>query len=124
MNELLGRVQVLWEGLAGRERVLVAIAGGALVVSDTYGEHEVKLPAGDLVLYPARSRHRVAPVAHGTRLAAFFWIQSMVRDDARRRLLFEMDSSIEALRRSGADGEPVLQLTGVYHNLLRGWAEV
>lgn len=98
--------------------------GGELIVSDTYGEHEVKLPAGDLIVYPASSLHRVAPVTRGARLASFFWVQSMVRDDARRRLLFEMDRSIEALRRDGADTGAVLSLTGIYHNLLRQWAEV
>ncbi|WP_433852186.1 Fe2+-dependent dioxygenase [Stenotrophomonas nitritireducens] len=98
--------------------------GGELVVSDTYGEHEVKLPAGDLILYPSSSLHQVTPVTRGARLASFFWVQSMVRDDARRRMLFEMDTSIETLRRGNADAGAVLQLTGVYHNLLRQWAEV
>jgi len=98
--------------------------GGELVVSDTYGEHEIKLPAGDLILYPSSSRHRVTPVTSGERLAAFFWVQSMVRDDSRRRLLFELDTSIETLRQGKADGQAVLQLTGVYHNLLRAWSEV
>lgn len=98
--------------------------GGELVVSDIYGEHEVKLPAGDLILYPSSSLHQVTPVTRGARLASFFWVQSMVRDDARRRMLFEMDTSIETLRRGDADAGAVLQLTGVYHNLLRQWAEV
>ena len=98
--------------------------GGELVVSDTYGEHEVKLPAGDIIVYPSSSLHRVTPVTRGARLASFFWVQSMVRDDARRRLLFEMDASIDTLRRGSADADAVLQLTGVYHNLLRQWAEV
>lgn len=97
--------------------------GGELIVSDTYGEHEVKLPAGDLIVYPSSSLHKVAPVTRGARLAAFFWVQSMVRDDARRRMLFEMDTAIETLRRGGADDGAVLQLTGVYHNLLRQWSE-
>ena len=97
--------------------------GGELVVGDTYGEHEVKLPAGDLILYPSSSLHRVAPVTRGARLASFFWVQSMVRDDARRAMLFEMDAAIERLRASGADADAVLRLTGVYHNLLRQWAE-
>jgi PKHD-type hydroxylase len=97
--------------------------GGELVVSDTYGEHEVKLPAGDLILYPSSSLHRVAPVTRGARLAAFFWVQSLVRDDAQRTLLFEMDASIERLRTGDADADAVLRLTGVYHNLLRQWAE-
>ncbi|NKF22467.1 Fe2+-dependent dioxygenase [Solimonas marina] len=98
--------------------------GGELVISDTYGEHRIKLPAGDMVLYPSSSLHQVTPVTRGARLASFFWVQSMVRDDAHRRLLFEMDTTIESLRRSGADAAAVLRLTGVYHNLLRGWAEV
>ena len=98
--------------------------GGELVVSDTYGEHEIKLPAGHLIVYPSSSLHRVMPVTRGARLASFFWVQSMVRDEARRRLLFEMDASIETLRRGNADAGAVLRLTGIYHNLLRSWAEV
>jgi len=98
--------------------------GGELVISDTYGEHEVKLPAGDLILYPSSSLHQVTPVTRGARLASFFWVQSMIRDDARRRTLFEMDGAIETLRRGNADAGAVLQLTGIYHNLLRQWAEV
>lgn len=98
--------------------------GGELIVSDTYGEHEVKLPAGDLILYPSSSLHRVAPVTRGERVASFFWIQSMVRDDAQRRLLFELDASIQTLRAENANSQVVLQLTNAYHNLLRGWAEV
>jgi PKHD-type hydroxylase len=97
--------------------------GGELIVSDTYGEHEVKLPAGDLIVYPSSSLHRVAPVTRGARVASFFWVQSLVRDDSRRRLLLELDTSIQSLTRSGADAAAVLQLTGVYHNLLRQWAE-
>ncbi len=97
--------------------------GGELVISDTYGEHEVKLPAGDLVLYPSSSLHRVAPVTRGTRVASFFWVQSLVRDGERRRLLFDMDAAITALRGDHADAESVLRLTGIYHNLLRQWAE-
>jgi PKHD-type hydroxylase len=94
------------------------------VVSDTYGEHEIKLPAGDAILYPSSSLHRVTPVTRGARLAAFLWVQSMVRSDTQRRTLFEMDTSIETLRRGSADAGAVLQLTGVYHNLLRAWSEV
>ena len=97
--------------------------GGELIVSDTYGEHEVKLPAGDAVVYPSSSLHRVTPVTRGARLASFFWIQSMVRDDSLRRMLLEMDTALTALRGSDADSAAVLQLTGVYHNLLRRWAE-
>lgn len=97
--------------------------GGELVVADTYGEHEVKLPAGDAILYPSTSLHQVNPVTRGVRVAAFFWIQSLVREERRRRLLFELDTSIQALTRSAADGAALLQLTGVYHNLLREWAQ-
>ena len=98
--------------------------GGELVVEDTYGTHTVKLPAGSMVLYPASSLHHVKPIARGRRVASFFWIQSMVRDDGQRALLFDLDN---AIRRLGADhpAHPsVVQLTGVYHNLLRSWAEV
>ncbi|HHA2820529.1 Fe2+-dependent dioxygenase [Stenotrophomonas maltophilia] len=98
--------------------------GGELIISDTYGEHEVKLPAGDLVVYPSSSLHKVNPVTCGARVASFFWVQSMIRDDVQRRLLWEMDGSIERLRQTGGDAEAVLQLTGVYHNLLRRWSEV
>lgn len=97
--------------------------GGELVVHDTYGEHEVKLPAGDAIVYPSSSLHRVTPVTRGERLASFFWIQSLVRDESRRRLLFELDGSIQALTQADAAREPVLRLTGVYHNLLRRWAD-
>jgi PKHD-type hydroxylase len=98
--------------------------GGELVVDDTHGSHPVKLPAGDLILYPASSVHHVVPITRGCRLASFFWIQSLVRDDGQRALLFDLDN---AIRRLGADhpAHPsVVQLTGVYHNLLRSWAEV
>ncbi|OCK48869.1 Fe2+-dependent dioxygenase [Stenotrophomonas maltophilia] len=98
--------------------------GGELIISDTYGEHEVKLPAGDLIVYPSSSLHQVRPVTAGARVASFFWVQSMIRDDVQRRLLWEMDGSIERLRQTGGDAEAVLQLTGVYHNLLRRWSEV
>ncbi|HEX7769420.1 MAG TPA: Fe2+-dependent dioxygenase [Dokdonella sp.] len=97
--------------------------GGELVISDTYGEHEVKLPAGDLVVYPSSSLHKVQPVTRGARIASFFWVQSLVRDDGERRLLFELDASIQALTARGADAGAVLQLSGVYHNLLRRWAQ-
>ena len=98
--------------------------GGELIVEDTYGAHSVKLPAGGIVLYPASSLHHVKPITRGRRVASFFWIQSMVRDDGQRALLFDLDN---AIRRLGADhpSHPSLvQLTGVYHNLLRSWAEV
>ena len=97
--------------------------GGELVIDDTYGEHAVKLPAGDLIVYPSSSLHRVAPVTRGARLAAFFWVQSLVRDPARRQLLLELDTSIQALTQAGADRAALLRLTGVYHNLLRRWSE-
>ncbi len=96
--------------------------GGELVIEDTFGTHTVKLEAGDLVVYPASSRHSVAPVTRGARLAAFFWVQSMVRDDADRGLLFELDSTIQQLTAAGAGREPLLRLTSCYHNLLRRWA--
>jgi len=98
--------------------------GGELIVEDTYGEHEVKLGAGDLILYPASSLHRVTPIKSGTRVASFFWIQSMVRDDARRTLLFEMDVAIQRLvQELGQTHASVIALTSNYHNLLRMWAE-
>ena len=97
--------------------------GGELVVSDTYGEHEVKLPAGDLILYPSTSLHRVEPVTRGERVSSFFWVQSMVRDDARRAMLFELDRTIVSLRARLGDCAETLALTAHYHNLLRQWAE-
>ena len=97
--------------------------GGELVIDDTYGEHAVKLPAGDLIVYPSSSLHRVAPVTRGARVAAFFWVQSLVRDQARRQLLLDLDTSIQELTRSGAERGPLLRLTGLYHNLLRRWSE-
>jgi PKHD-type hydroxylase len=97
--------------------------GGELIVSDTYGEHEVKLPGGDAIVYPSSSLHRVTPVTRGARYASFFWVQSMVRDDGARRLLLELDTAIRNLSASAADQASILQLTGVYHNLLRRWAE-
>jgi PKHD-type hydroxylase len=96
--------------------------GGELVIEDTFGTHSVKLPAGEMVVYPAGSRHSVTPVTRGVRLAAFFWVQSMVSDDAERAVLFELDSAIRQLSATGAGREPLLQLTGCYHNLLRRWA--
>lgn len=99
--------------------------GGELTVEDTYGAHEVKLPAGDLILYPASSLHQVTPVTRGARVASFFWIQSLVRDDSRRTLLFDMDLSIQRLAiQLGQDDPSLVALTGTYHNLLRMWAEV
>lgn len=97
--------------------------GGELIVSDTYGEHEVKLPAGDLILYPSSSLHRVAPVTSGARVASFFWVQSLVRDGQQRQMLFELDAAIQALTQAQADRDALLRLTNVYHNLLRSWSE-
>ena len=98
--------------------------GGELLVDDTYGVHEVKLPAGGLILYPASSLHHVRPVTRGTRLASFFWIQSMVRDDGRRTLLFDLDMTIQELNEGAPSPSPAVRLTGIYHNLLRQWADV
>jgi PKHD-type hydroxylase len=98
--------------------------GGELAIDDTYGPHSVKLPAGHLLLYPATSLHRVTPVTRGVRVASFFWIQSLVRSDSDRTLLFDMDMSIIRLRQQGGDNEAVVALTGVYHNLLRRWSEI
>jgi PKHD-type hydroxylase len=98
--------------------------GGELVVEDTYGVHAVKLPAGHLVLYPSTSLHHVRPITRGARLASFFWIQSMVRDDGQRTLLFDLDTAIQRVTPELAEQSAVVQLTGVYHNLLRRWAEV
>jgi PKHD-type hydroxylase len=98
--------------------------GGELVVEDTYGAQRVKLAAGDMLLYPGTSVHRVEPVTRGWRLASFFWVESMVRSDEQRRLLFEMDQHLMALRENVGDSDPaVIGLTGSYHNLLRMWAD-
>lgn len=97
--------------------------GGELVIEDTYGTQQVKLPAGHLVLYPGTSLHRVTPVTRGARVASFFWIQSMLREDAQRRLMFDLDVSIRTLTRDMPEHPSLVQLTGVYHNLLRRWAE-
>jgi PKHD-type hydroxylase len=99
--------------------------GGELTVDDTYGSQRIKLPAGDMVLYPGTSVHRVEPVTRGFRVASFFWLESMVRSDESRRLLYEMDSHLMRLRESVGETDPaVIGLTGTYHNLLRMWAEV
>lgn len=97
--------------------------GGELEVMDTYGAHEVKLPAGDLILYPSSSLHRVMPVTRGARVCSFFWVQSMVPDVTQRALLFQLDQSIQALRVRHGDTPEVVSLTGNYHNLLRMWAQ-
>ncbi len=93
-------------------------------MEDTYGTHGVKLPAGHMILYPSTSLHHVKPVTRGARLASFFWIQSMVRDDAERTLLFDLDTGIQRMAQEQAANAVSVQLTGVYHNLLRRWAEV
>lgn len=99
--------------------------GGELIVEEMYGPQSVKLPAGDLVLYPSKSLHRVTPVTRGRRVASFFWIQSLVRDDADRESLFRMDVAIQRVNADRGPKDPaVLELTAVYHNLLRRWAEV
>jgi PKHD-type hydroxylase len=97
--------------------------GGELVVEDTFGSHAVKLPAGDLIIYPATSLHHVTPVTRGVRLASFFWVQSMVRDVSKRALLFDMDTAITQLNQEVPKSPSLVMLTGVYHNLLRQWAE-
>lgn len=97
--------------------------GGELVIEDTYGRHAVKLAAGDMVLYPGSSLHRVEPVTRGARIASFFWLESMIRETERRRLLFEMDMAILELRSLQGDNQATVNLTGCYHNLLRMWAD-
>lgn len=101
-----------------------AYDGGELVIEDQFGPQTVKLPAGHLVLYPASSLHRVTPVTRGVRTASFFWLQSMVRDDGERRTLFELDGAIQSVAAAQGQGDPVVvRLTGIYHNLLRRWAD-
>ncbi|QNE32769.1 Fe2+-dependent dioxygenase [Sphingomonas sp. NBWT7] len=98
--------------------------GGELVIEDLFGEQRVKLPAGHAVVYPSSSLHRVTPVTRGRRVASFFWLQSMVRDDAARRILFDLDRSVQSVAAvRGHDDADVIRLTGVYHNLLRRWAD-
>jgi PKHD-type hydroxylase len=98
--------------------------GGELIIEDTYGSKSVKLPAGHMILYPSTSLHQVTPVTRGARLCSFFWLQSMVRDNGQRSMLFEMDVAIQRLGAENALHPSVVQLTGVYHNLLRQWAEM
>jgi PKHD-type hydroxylase len=99
--------------------------GGELLIEGQFGEQSIKLPAGHMVVYPASSLHRVAPVTRGVRVASFFWIQSMIRDDGARRILFDLDRSVQAVAADKGQGDPaVVRLTGVYHNLLRRWAEL
>lgn len=98
--------------------------GGELVVEDTYGVHSVKLAPGHLVIYPSTSLHHVRPVTRGARVCSFFWLQSMVRDDAQRTLLFDLDSAIRQVNQELPNHASAVQLTGIYHNLLRRWAEL
>lgn len=99
--------------------------GGELVIEDTFGHQSVKLPAGDMVLYPGTSVHRVEPVTRGQRIASFFWVESMVRSDEQRRMLYEMDRHLMRLRTTVGEDEPaIIGLTGMYHNLLRAWADM
>jgi PKHD-type hydroxylase len=98
--------------------------GGELVVEDTYGTHNVKLPAGDMIVYPATSLHNVTPITRGSRIASFFWTQSMIRDESKRSLMFDMDMAIIKLARDHPEHPSAVELTSVYHNLLRQWAEV
>ncbi|QNI30753.1 Fe2+-dependent dioxygenase [Alloacidobacterium dinghuense] len=98
--------------------------GGELVVEDTYGIHTVKLPAGHLVLYPSTSLHHVRPVTRGARTSSFFWIQSMIRDDGKRTLLFDLDVATQRIATDAPSHPSAVQLTGIYHNLLRRWAEM
>lgn len=95
------------------------------MIEDTFGAHEVKLPAGDLILYPASSLHRVEPITRGERVGSFFWVQSLVRDDAKRGLLFDMDVAIQRVAlQAGLGDAAVVSLTGTHHNLLRMWSEL
>jgi PKHD-type hydroxylase len=98
--------------------------GGELVVEDNYGSHTVKLPAGDMIVYPATSLHYVTPITRGSRIASFFWTRSMIRDESKRSLLFDMDMAIIKLSRDHPDHVSGVELTSVYHNLLRQWAEL
>ena len=93
------------------------------MITDTFGTHRVKLPAGDLILYPGTSLHRVVPVTRGVRLASFFWIESMVREDSQRQLLFDLDTAIQELAATVPENQAVDRLLNVYHNLLRRWAD-
>jgi PKHD-type hydroxylase len=126
-----GAVRVLPNGVKLRTDVSVTLFlsapdeydGGELVIEDSYGVQQVKLPAGDMIVYPATSLHQVTPVTRGVRLASFFWVQSLVRSDAQRALLFDMDTAIQRLNASDADAQARRSLVGCYHNLLRIWSE-
>lgn len=126
-----GAVRVLPNGVKLRTDVSVTLFlsapdeydGGELVIEDAYGVQEIKLPAGDMIVYPATSLHQVTPVTRGVRVAIFFWVQSLVRSDAQRALLFDMDTAIQRLNASDADAQARRSLVGCYHNLLRIWSE-
>jgi len=126
-----GAVRVLPNGVKLRTDVSATLFlsepndydGGELVIEDTYGVQQVKLPAGDMVIYPATSLHQVTPVTRGVRVGCFFWVQSLVRSDTQRALLFDMDTAIQRLNASGADDQARRSLVGCYHNLLRTWSE-
>ncbi|HVW52428.1 MAG TPA: Fe2+-dependent dioxygenase [Trinickia sp.] len=130
-NHVDGAVRLLPNGVKLRTDVSATLFlsppeeydGGELVIEDTYGAHAVKLQAGDLVVYPATSVHRVTPVTRGVRIASFFWVQSLVRSDAQRALLFDMDNAIQRLNATEADEIARRDLVGCYHNLLRLWSE-
>lgn len=126
-----GAVRVLPNGVKLRTDVSVTLFlsapdeydGGELVIEDAYGVQEIKLPAGDMIVYPATSLHQVTPVTRGVRVASFLWVQSLVRSDAQRALLFDMDTAIQRLNASDADAQARRSLVGCYHNLLRIWSE-
>lgn len=126
-----GAVRVLPNGVKLRTDVSVTLFlsapdeydGGELVIEDAYGVQEIKLPAGDMIVYPATSLHQVTPVTRGVRVASFFWVQSLVRSDAQLALLFDMDTAIQRLNASDADAQARRSLVGCYHNLLRIWSE-
>jgi PKHD-type hydroxylase len=126
-----GAVRVLPNGVKLRTDVSATLFlselheydGGELVIQDTFGAHQVKLAAGDMIIYPASSLHRVEPVTRGERMACFFWVQSLVRDTAQRALLFDLDNAIQRLNATGADDGARRTLVGCYHNLLRQWSE-
>lgn len=130
-NHVDNAVRVLADGTRVRTDVSATLFlsapdeydGGELTIDDTYGTHSVKLPAGDLVIYPSTSLHRVTAVTRGERIACVFWVQSLIRDDAQRTLLLDLDLAIQRLNRSGAEPDVAVALGGTYHNLLRMWAQ-
>ena len=120
MSGLLAKAVVNWTILYSP----AGAPGGELVVVDSYGTHEVKLPAGDVIVYPSSSVHQVLPVTSGERICSFLWTQSMVREDWKRSMLFELDQNIQSVRAEHGDSPATVGLTGHYHNLLRMWAEM